>query len=193
MLLILWTKPAIMPSHFIVSKPFSLLFLSLSLSDAILLLSISRSLCFVNTDNTVYTFNLHPLRYIITHDEIVIHIILKPISSAWIYNEEWTITQTNMFYIEMEKTSQFVAAYWSYSCIIEVRDDIHFWETSHTCKVNSSCKSIQIKSITTSQYISAKTIKHIHDLHTRNVLDIWPSFFRNECNVFSITYFLYST
>ena len=88
----------------------SLFSLSLSRSVAILLFSISHSLCFANIFNIVYIFNLHPFPYIITHDEIVIHIILKPISSAWIYNEEWTITQTNMFYIEMGKTAEFVAA-----------------------------------------------------------------------------------
>ena len=117
-------------------------FLSFSLSPPsrsvpILLFSISRSLCFVNTVNTVYTFNLHQFQYIITHDEIVIHIIIKPISWAWIYNEEWTITHTNMFSIEMGKTAKFVAAYWSFACIIRVRDDTYFWETSHTCKFNS--------------------------------------------------------
>ena len=111
--------------------------LSLSRSVAILLFSISHSLGFANIFNIVYIFNLHPFPYIITHDEIVIHIILKPISSAWIYNEESTITQTNMFCIEMGKTAKFVAAYWSCACTIEVPDDIYFWETSHTCKFNS--------------------------------------------------------
>ena len=111
------------------------LFLSFSPSRSvpILLFSISRSLCFVNTVNTVYTFNLHQLQYIITHDEIVIHIIIKPISWAWIYNEEWTITHTNMFSIEMGKTAKFVAAYWSFACIIRVSDDIYFLETSRNC------------------------------------------------------------
>ena len=117
-------------------------FLSFSLSPPsrsvpILLFSISRSLCFVNTVNTVYTFNLHQFQYIITHDEIVIHIILKPISWAWIYNEEWTITHTNMFSIEMGKTAKFVVAYWSFACIIRVRDDIYFLETSRICTFNS--------------------------------------------------------
>ena len=128
---------AIMFSHFIVSKPFSLRSFSLSFCHYITLSNFSFTL-FCKYSQFCLHFQFTSIQ--------VYHYTWWNCNSYHIkahyfcMNLQWRMNyHTNKYLLHRNGKNRQIRQneYWSFECIIRFRDDIYFWETSHPNSIHS--------------------------------------------------------